>query len=247
MDPEEKTRVQKWKSEMPSSIFANFVGIRFQYADAWNTRGSDYASEVSDGAFKKFTTGLAETEASLMAAPLALKNTQIWHHLLLAVVQDSPGTKQDAEKVFAEGVNRWPDYFDFYDVALSHKVPRWGGSWAEVEAFVDYWSKKRLATEGKSFYIRLYATLFLQTQQWPAQGHDIDVKRIEESLDDLVARYPDLYNFNLRASIACGTLKDRDYVIKSIKAVGEKDVRVDLWMRGYTIQNCANYFRENWP
>ncbi len=60
---------------------------------------------------------------------------------------------------FEEGVRRWPEYYDFYEVYVSRLVPKWGGSWGAVDQFISSWSVKRLSSEGDSMYARLYTNL----------------------------------------------------------------------------------------
>jgi hypothetical protein len=109
-------------------------------------------------------------------------------------------------------------------------------------AFINYWSEKRLAAEGKSFYARLHSGLLI-SGQWPPERHIINWIRIKASLDDLVTRYPDKYNRNLQASFACA-FGDKDYFNQSVSTLAETDFTPAAWRRGDDIRKCSNYLNK---
>lgn len=122
-------------------MFVRFAELRLRYAMAWNARGADVAGNVPTEGWRLFNEGLAQTEQAILAAPAELKDSPILQNLHLAVVQDISESKTSPRAVFEEGVRRWPDYYDFYEVALTRLVPKWGGSWDAVDAFIAHWSK----------------------------------------------------------------------------------------------------------
>ncbi len=239
--PADSSRVKKWLREEPQSIFAEFAQFRLRYSMAWNARGSSFASNVSDAGWVGFAHGLLEAEKGLLEASQELKNTPIWHNLLLAIASDTTGTRSSREAIFEEGVRRWPEYYDFYEVYVSRLVPKWGGSWGAVDQFISSWSVKRLSSEGDSMYARLYTNLVISGSD--PSLLEIDWPRMRNSLDELVRRYPDSYHTNLAASWACGH-NDEQYFQSSMGRIGEDELKPSAWLRGTSPDSCAEWLSE---
>jgi hypothetical protein len=195
------SRVASWSSSRPNSLFAEFATLRLQYASAWRVRGGKAAAQVPEQNMRQFVSGIESTRRALLAASGQLKQTVLWHQLWLATVQDGPQSQQEWSHAFIEGIKKWPEFFDFYEAAISRTIPRWGGTWLETDLFAEKWAAATAKTEGDSLYARLYLHLFWYgtdplsvRANWP---------RMKRSLADLVKRYPTALHINLAASLAC--------------------------------------------
>jgi len=225
----EAARIKNWQQAYPDSIFAKFAFLRLMYGMAWLARGGGYVQETSRSSMQEFLYRLAETESSMLKVEPALRNTPIWYNLMLAVSQDSPNRITNPREIFNQGVNQWPLYYDFYEVALSRLVPRWGGSWVAVDSFVNYWAKAMRETEGDSMYARLYISV-VRAGERPSDTA-IDWPRMKASLDDLVTRYPDPMHKNMAVNFAC-MYGDMDYLKLSMSRVQFSDLRPEYWLPG---------------
>lgn len=237
VERDESQRVEAWKINSPTSIFSEFAALRLSYADAWRFRGSAYAKHVSSEQFSEFTAKLSETVASLERASPALRQTTLWDNLMLAAVQDGFSDRERTRVVFEAAVAKWPRHFDFYEVALSRLVPRWGGSWDEVEATVGEWSKRIESTEGESMYARLYVGVLTAHGTNPHET-SIDRKRMIESLDELLSRYPAPKFAAFAASLACFSEDKKAFEI----AMQKLDVAANepaYWIRGTDLNYCT--------
>jgi len=239
-DPSEALHVRRWKQAMPQSMFAQFAELRLQYAMAWNARGSDYARDTPREGMRLFSEGMRSTEQAVLKAPAALKNTPIWQNLLLAVVLDAPERQTNPRTVFEEGVARWPEYYDFYEVALSRLVPKWGGSWDVVDEFIAYWGVRLKATEGDSLYARLYTGVIAGGAN--LQETKIVWPRMRSSLEDLVSRYPDVAHRNLAASYACA-YQDAAYFKAALQRLRADEINPAAWLRGIDPETCKRLIR----
>jgi len=234
-DAAEIDRVRKWEKQNRKSIFARFGKARFEYSMAWNSRGRSFAQNVSEESWKAFHAGLLRAEQDLLEAPDELRNTPIWQHLLLAVSQDAMGAKSKPRVVFEEGIKRWPGYYGFYENMLRRLVPKWGGSWKIVDESISTWSSQRAATEGRSLYARLYASVLMEGAklgqtliQWPTT---------KASLNDLTHRYPDNYNWNLAASYACLFHEAKSFKEYVSKFYPQRVMR-SAWFKGSALEGC---------
>lgn len=236
VDAAQGARIKEWQKQKPDSIFPAFGALRLEYALAWNARGSSYAKDVPGGGMQSFQQGLLRTEKLLLEARKEFQQTPIWQNLLLAVSLDVAQGKSDPNSVFEEGVRRWPTYYDFYEVALTRLVPKWGGSWETVDAFIVGWTKQLQASEGESLYARLYASVVFSGAD-PRETR-LDWPRMKRSLDDLLKRYPDPVHKNWAATLACA-YGDSAYYKASVQRIGALEMRPQAWIRGTDPASCS--------
>ena len=237
LNPDQAGRVARWTRAQPGSIYAEFATLRLAYAGSWERRGGEAARQTPRNDMSSFVAGMQGTARALQAASPAMRQTVLWHQLRLATLLDTPNSRGAATDAFAEGVRQWPDFFEFYSAYLSRLTPRWGGSWAEVDRFARQWSGARAATDGKSFYARLYLQLFWSGFE-PDQAR-VDWPTLRESLLDLGDRFPTVWNTNLGASLAC-LKNDREVFSRLVGAM--PGYAPGIWFDGTDLDRCGARF-----
>lgn len=233
-----KDVIARWRDAVPSSYFVPFAEARFMYGNAWNVRGSGLGGSVSKESWELFNLRLREAEQLLLDSPAPIKDTPLWHNLLLAITQDTPHTKHKPDEVFEEAVRRWPDYYDFYEVRLSRLVPKWGGSWEQVESFVDRWSNEVSSSEGHSLYARLYTSL--KDQRITPDQTAMDWVKMRRSFEDLAKRYPSARFKNLYASYACFA-RDRPAFGAASAKLSARELDPEFWLSGHSYEACMRW------
>lgn len=234
----EGERVQRWAKAMPDSMFVPFVQARVLYASAYGARGAGYAGTVSKEGWELFAMRLRDAEKVLNDAPAALKETVLWHNLMLAIQLDLD--KERAAEVFNQAVSKWPSYYDFYEVALSRMVPKWGGSYQQVDAFIRHWSTKQAAIEGESLYARLYSVMAMRNDVDPSETL-LDWNTMRASFDDLVKRYPnDAFYRNQFASFACFA-RDKQTYARAMSMMQRHEVDSESWLDGHSLDACNRW------
>jgi len=239
MDARQPELVSAWRKAFPNSTMVEFAELRLRYAHAWNTRGGEVAGMTAESAMRSFRQQMVDAEVAMSRASEELKQTPIWHNLLLAIVQDLPDGRLRTADVFREAVSRWPAYYDFYDVAITRFVPRWGGSWALVDAFINNVASQMLSSESDSMYARLYAGVLLAGTQPDETMLRWD--RMKESLDALNSRFPDPGFGNLAASLACH-YNDAEYFNIALRRTRDFQLDASYWLRGADIRGCARAY-----
>ena len=230
--------VTRWKSVVPKSVFVEFLRARIAYADAWNVRGTGGPGSVSAESWDLFHLRLAEAEQILLNAPEELKRSPLWHNLLLAIVLDNPKSASKPDVVLERAAKRWPRYFELYELRLTRLVPKWGGSWPGVEAFIDGWTRRLAASEGVSLYARLYISL--RNQSVTPDQTAMDWGRMRASLEDLTRRYPSPLYKNLRASYACYA-RDGDAFRSALAQLAPSDIERRSWLSGHSYDACMRW------
>lgn len=236
---EDKFRIDRWKQAVPRSKFAEFADLRFSYSQAWNARGTKYANETSEDQFMRFKKKLLETEALILSGKNGLKETPISYNLLMAVTLDTNGTQSSAIEVFNYGVKNWPNYYDFYEVLLTRLVPKWGGSWEQVDGFINYWASNLQQAEENTVYARLYHNVHKHNRIDP-RSTLVDWSKLKPSLVNLYEKYPAKEYLAISASYGC-IYGDRDFynrVVNDNNVVTSKD-----WIGGASKEACDSFYR----
>lgn len=237
-DASHREILSRWHAAMPASIFVPFGEARFMYANGWNARGSGFSGSVSQESWELFHIRLKEAEQILVDAPAPLKDTPLWHNLMLAITQDTSRTKNKPDEVFEQAVRRWPDYYDFYEVRLTRLVPRWGGSWEQVESFIQRWSTEQSKSEGHSLYARLYASL--KDQGVTPDATMMDWPTMRRSFEDLTKRFPVRRFKNLYASHACFA-RDKAAFGAAMAKLPAYDLDHQFWLSGHSYDACMRW------
>lgn len=236
-DGDDLKRIEHWSQQPPVSMFVEFAALRLRYGFAWNARGSASAAKVGDEQWRTFHQGLAGTEAALHRATPELRQTPLWHQLLLAVAGDTRLSRGNMATVFEEAIRRWPANYDLHEVMLSRLVPRWGGSWEQVDAFILHFANQRQGAEREALYARLYAISLLRGGDDPRSTR-LDWARMKNGLESLVTLYPDPKHLNLAASFAC-LYQDEPSLKASLKRIPYDKVRPDAWLSGTDVLKCS--------
>jgi hypothetical protein len=234
----EQDRMARWRAAVPHSSFATLAEARFLYAHAWNARGSGYAQSVSKEAWAIFAARLHEAERVLLRAPQPLQDTPWWHNLLLSVALDTRTAQTDPQATFIRGVTKWPEYYDFYDIMVKRLMPKWGGTWEKLEAFIVYWATQQAPREGTSLYARLYVNL---RDQGVTPGEtQVNWPHMQRSFGDLIARYPDPAFKNLYASYACFA-RDKAAFGDAMRGLPPALLMPQEWLAGHTHDACVRW------
>jgi len=235
---EDRSRIDRWKQAVPGSKFAEFAELRFSYLQAWNARGTKYADETTEDQFKRFKQKLLETETLILSEKNGLKETPISYNLLMAVTLDTDGTRSSAMNVFNYGVTKWPNYYDFYEVLLTRLVPKWGGSWENVDSFINDWASKLKQTEENTVYARFYYNVHKHNRIDP-RSTLADWSKLKPSLVNLYTKYPAKEYLTIAASYGC-IYGDRDFYNKVVTE--NNVVTSNDWISDTSKEACDSFF-----
>lgn len=234
--PLEEDRIKRWKSAVPNSYFAVFAEARYQYANAWNARGSGGPNSISPEAWELYDSRLAAAQKILDDAPTELKATPMWDMLTLAIALDSRSANANIAATLKNAVKRWPRDFYLYRNTLDSMAQAEDGNWEAIDAFINYWSEQQRATEGSSMYARLY----IHRTRALLPGSKMNWPRMKASFEDLIARYPDPYFKNLYPSYACAK-QDKPTFLKAMKQLPKEELNSSYWLAGKSYEACAKW------
>jgi hypothetical protein len=190
-------KADKWRDVAPSpaAVIAS-AELQVQYGWAW--RGLGLASDVDPQDWEPFRANLALAHKMLESHKDASVDPEWYAEMArLAMAEQWPEKKSGA--LYKEAFARYPDYYPTYSAVAEGLMPKWGGSVDAVEYFAEFAVANTKAREGSSFFARIY-----QSIQCGCQGEVTpDWRKLKPAMDDLVARYPDQWNYNRYVYFAC--------------------------------------------
>jgi len=158
-DPALLKNLTFWVESDPQSTVALLIRAECYYETAWATRGTDFASTISDDHMQAFHDYLHKADGDIRKS-LALNPNIPWSYYLWVMVTSSADNSRESEEVFQASIKRFPGYYPLYQRRLELMAPRWGGSVGAMNHFVNQYAGN--APEGsplKLLYLRLTADL----------------------------------------------------------------------------------------
>lgn len=234
-------RLEYLRRKYPKEAIVALAEATFWYHYGWDARGSGYASSVSDEGWKLMKERLEKAESILLDTKPYSSRLPLWYASMISVQTGLGRPEDDRDKVFLEGVKRYPTYYPIYFDMLDYLSPKWGGTWRTVDNLVNWSVEHTKAEEGNSMYARLYwvvsgdpqVNLFKDTfASWP---------KMKRGFEDLMERHPkSKWNLNNFAKFAC-LAGDRQIFLKLRAQIG-KDVMEGAWEGNPSLDLCETKF-----
>ncbi len=234
-------RVDYLKSRYPNQAFVALAEAEYWISYAWNARGHGFASSVTEEGWKLFRERLEKAEQILVETKSYSADLPIWYSDMINVQSALDRPEDERDRVFLEGVKRFPAFYPTYFTMLNYLSPKWGGTWRTVDNLVKWSVEHTKEAEGDSMYARIYwaaagdpkVNLFKDTfATWP---------RMRRGFEDLMARHPkSKWNLNNFAKFAC-MAGDRQSFLKLRAQIG-KDVIDAAWPESASLDLCETKF-----
>lgn len=194
----------EWMRRNPASTTAHIGYAEALIAHAWYFRGDGSASSVRQQDWAPFHEYLEKARQQLMDHADDAVTDPDWYITMLKVAQGQDWPHDRFLALLDEGLGRFPYYYPIYFSAINYLLPQWHGSVGEIEAFANAAAKYTEQDDGLGMYARIYwdvsqklggRNIFTYTQ--------VDWSRMSTGIDDVLARYPDQWNINNFARLAC--------------------------------------------
>lgn len=232
-------KLREWRRQTPNSAAADVVESILWRTWAWAARGSGYANTVTPEGWRLFHERLQKA-ADVLVRTRKNAGTCAWYYE--EFLQVSLGLDwDDAAKaaLFEAAVQQYPDYRPIYYQRVLQLSPRWGGSYAAVDNFVNSMVQRNPGKQGEALYTLLYWSLD-QTEgiefelfqdsraSWP---------RMRKGFERLMEQYPhSSWNLNNFAAYACRAGDTRTY--QTLRARLEKPYYALAWPPNYSMEVC---------
>ena len=158
-DPQLEWRLHEWRQQVPDSALAYLISARYFYITGWAVRSEDVNSEIPPQDMRLFEEDLA-TAAGDVRRSIALNPHNPWSRYFLLRTLAGRGNTMQVETAFQQAIAAYPAYYAPYRQRLFTLTPKWGGSVAAMDSFVDHFAGRAPASSPlKLLYLQLYGYL----------------------------------------------------------------------------------------
>lgn len=243
-------RIRRWQQSNPKSTGAAIAEARYWMRYAWHIRGGCRCSRgrnVDPVALRVFGERMKRAEQVLLDARSYAGCSPLWYETYLDIASDTRRGEDFIQKLFEEGVGKFPGYLPLYTGMAGYWVP-WDGSvsrWDKVDAVVSRAVQAMRDTDGEDNYARIYAELSA------AQRLEVDVMsdsmlswpRMRAAYQGMAKRYPSMDNLNEFAAFACRARDKETFLTLSARIQGH--VVPNAWPENYSIDLCNHRFMQS--
>jgi hypothetical protein len=183
--------LQDWVSVKPESITARVALANVQIDYAWNARGSDYASTVTDKGWQMFGERLNEAAKTLREAKkIDEKCPWYWYEMMsIAVGMQLP--KDQFNEIFNQAISYEPNFIAYYGSRANFLLPRWYGNQGEWENDLAKSADKIGGDDGDVLYAQVVWRVNRNTKfDNIFRENNLSWPRVKKGFEVLEKRYP---------------------------------------------------------
>jgi hypothetical protein len=230
-------KVQRWIALEPKSPAAQLAYAHALVRHAWRMRGGGYASTVTPDGWKAFRTDVEKTRRYLEKTKAIAAIDPHWYEMMLKVANWQSWDDKRFGAMFDAAIAREPLFYQTWFAAVEYFLPKWQGNTHDVELFAQLAVLKTAATERTGMYARIY-WYASQTQFGDDIFHDslANWPTMKLAFDDVVARYPDAWNYNNYGKFAC-LARDKKSTNAMLAKIGDQPI-AEAWDSPGLIKNC---------
>jgi membrane associated rhomboid family serine protease len=239
-------RTADWRRAVKDPLMAEIVEVMIFRDWAWMARGQSSADEVSGQSWMLFGHRSQMATAALESLRPMAEDLPYWHKLSIDTALDTSEDKDKTRAIFDTAVARFPRYDALYTSMLRVLMPRWSGSFEEVDELISNVTT-RGAEQDLELYARLYWSYFLLEQD--DTNIFVEAKASWTNMDigfaDLIKRYPHSdYLLNAYAVMACVALDRERYA--ELRPLLKTRLAQAAWSDKYSLSDCdrRSRFRE---
>jgi hypothetical protein len=184
---------KEWVSKDPSP--AAYIVL----ANAYMNYG-EYLSEAAQDDNKLYHAQTLLARNLLESHKAEIVDDPEWYATMARVAAAQQWSADDVRTLYAKAVKASPFYYETYYQVLGALLPYWDDPGMAAFQFA---GQALLDTHGKD--TELYARILWHAMQegWAPYGWPLNWPQMRASMTDLVSRYPDQWNINNMAHIAC--------------------------------------------
>jgi hypothetical protein len=180
--------LEQWHAEQPDSKAALLALAAFYNDYGFKARGTGWAREVSEEAWKLFRERRAKAVELLESGKARLEGEIMYHYILAYAHAPATKTFEVTRREVAVLNEKWPQYYPGYSLMANYLLLRWGGRDGELEAYARRSADALGGDEGDFLYARLLS--------WPAyidkeefvRGYHPDAARITHGFEYALKR-----------------------------------------------------------
>lgn len=208
---------------------------------AWLYRGNDYSNDTSAAAFEMFHKQISTALKFLLVNEAISKRDPEWFTQIFSVLRSEGKVDEKSYTAYVDkAVSLYPDYYPIYFSASVYYLPKWHGDAASFDKFAKYATRNLTPESSKAVYARIYwANACTQCGESDVANWREHWNDIRAGFDQIIKDYPDQWNINNYARIACSAY-DQDKTLEMMKRIKGESIP-SAWDRQFSYSYCANW------
>jgi tetratricopeptide (TPR) repeat protein len=207
--PEYETLLNEWVAHSPAHFAPYLARAEYYHCKGWESRGQRYATDTSEqqfsGMHSYFRKALQDIDAALVINPRLLSA-----YTLRISIYNADGGNNQKDAAFDKARQYFPSSFLLYNTMVWAKLPRWGGSYAEMDRLAMLAYKQiRINPELYMLFGRIYAD-----QAWEFRQKKQYDKAL--ALYAKAIKYGDYYEFYEERAKMYLEMKDYDQALEDV-------------------------------
>ncbi|WP_157288449.1 DUF4034 domain-containing protein [Uliginosibacterium gangwonense] len=185
--------IRDWRASNPKSVGAVIAQAILWQKEAWVLRGGEHTPYDDPDAERLFKDRLRKAKKLLTSSKPFAGNTALWYQAAIAVADANGESNTEINKLFAEGVKKFPDYLGLYIQMAYHWSPTYGRSnWVEVEKLASLAVENTKKQNKTGSYATFYNSLEShQTTEFDLFRHSYATwPKMKLAVEDLIQQYP---------------------------------------------------------
>jgi hypothetical protein len=185
-------KLDAWNKENPGSAMQPIVAAMQMHRTAWRVRGGGYSSTVTEEGWRLFRERDRRAWQILMDHKKESSVIPTWYELAISIGGEIDISDDELRKLFDEGIRRHPGYHPIYFTFARQFTPRWGGNYADADAFILEQTKAKTNPEGEILYARLYWLMDQYEDGSPSFFEDslVSWRRMRSGFERMMLAYP---------------------------------------------------------
>jgi len=227
-------RYADWRREVPDSVIPDLLEADFYQQLAWATRGGGTAETVRAQDWQLFRYRIRLAQAIMDEIGPRARAQPYWHTNSIHLALEGSATVEEMRALFDTGAHAFPGYLPLYNAMLRALMPRWEGSTAAINDFIDEVSR----SGGDSMYARLHAyNAHLQGDDFDVFEGNVDWDRIRSGFEQLQQQHAGSdFLLNDFAYLACRHGDARTYA--KLSGLAGQRASSTAWSEGFSLESC---------
>jgi hypothetical protein len=228
---------ETWKVRNPSSHLRPIAEAFAWQERAWNVKGSECYSQVPPEARKAFDVLLDHAASALRESEAQDGSSPLWQVAAMLVAGGQGRSGADLDALLGKWTRQSPGFEPLYAARLVFLMPEWGGDYGKVDRFIRLSAKQTAAIEGRSFYAWLYLEVAQVSRcEDLLDRSEVSWPDLQAAFEDMLVRYPDVWNRNLYATFACRA-RDEETTRRLLGELG-KDAHLGAYTSSISNKSC---------
>ena len=148
--------LKAWREKSPQSAAAAITEALYLEAYAWDARGTGPASSVTPEGWQLFRERLKKAEDVLQSSQAYASNNPLWYTAYMAVALGQNWPRDKMFALFENAKAKYPYYHAYYFWIITALLPKWGGSYEQVDNFIRSQISDLNPTDSSIMYTRMY-------------------------------------------------------------------------------------------